>query len=115
MPGTTRRSFHSRKKTDQRAYLIEYLEEQMEAKFDTLLESLRNRFEVPVTSHRSGRWALDERYAALLAKKGFHCRLFRDPAYGLDYGAGQTGLPVVITHSHPSILTSCIPGFLRYQ
>lgn len=115
MPWNNPPEFPLEEKTDQRAYLIEYLEEQMEAKFDTLLESLRNRFEVPVTSHRSGRWALDERYAALLAKKGFIVDCSVTPHMDWTMAPGQTGSPVVITHSHPSILTSCIPGFLRYQ
>ncbi|RGU41953.1 deacetylase [Collinsella sp. AF16-8] len=85
--------FPLEEKTDQRAYLIEYPEEQMEAKFDTLLESLRNRFEAPVTSHRSGRWALDERYAALLAKKGFIVDCSVTPHMDWTMAPGQTGLP----------------------
>lgn len=80
-------------KTDQRAYLIEYSEEQMEAKIDVLLEVLRSRFEADITSHRSGRWALDERYANLLARKGFAVDCSVTPHMSWVSSLGKTGLP----------------------
>jgi hypothetical protein len=47
-------------------YLIEYTEDIMRAKFDTLYNLLKDRFGLAPVSHRAGRWAMDERYFRLL-------------------------------------------------
>lgn len=85
--------FSLEERTDQRAYLIEYPEEQMEAKVDALLGVLRDRFEADITSHRSGRWALDGRYAKLLAERGFAVDCSVTPHISWESAPGQTGLP----------------------
>lgn len=79
--------------TDQRAYLIEYTESQMAAKIDALHNALLNSFEAPVTSHRSGRWALDERYVSLLADRGFVVDCSVTPHMSWGGAPGQTGMP----------------------
>lgn len=85
--------FPLEEKTDQRAYLIEYGEEEMEAKIDVLLGALREKFDAPITSHRSGRWALDDRYAKLLAEKGFVVDCSVTPHMTWKTALGQTGMP----------------------
>jgi len=52
-------------------FLVEYPDDQMEAKVAHMTALLRDRFECDVVSHRAGRWALDSRYARLLAKYGY--------------------------------------------
>ncbi len=54
-----------------KTYLIEYPDELMRAKFDYLHKLLEDTFGTPMRSHRSGRWAFDQRYAALLAEYGY--------------------------------------------
>ncbi len=49
-------------------YLIEYTEDIMRAKFETLYNLLENRFGLAPVSHRAGRWAMDERYFKILKK-----------------------------------------------
>lgn len=51
-------------------FLVEYPLEVMEAKVEHLLRLLRDRFECEIRSHRAGRWALDARYAKVLARQG---------------------------------------------
>lgn len=51
-------------------YLIEYSEDIMRAKFDTLYNLLQDRFGFAPVSHRAGRWAMDERYFRLLRDYG---------------------------------------------
>lgn len=52
-------------------YLIEYPEEVMEQKIIYLTELLGDRFGTRPKSHRAGRWAMDSRYAKLLAANGY--------------------------------------------
>jgi hypothetical protein len=52
-------------------YLIEYPIDVMDEKISVTTELLQNRFETPIVSHRSGRWALDSRYVKLLIKHGY--------------------------------------------
>lgn len=56
---------------ESRSYLIEYPMDVMEEKIATMSSLLRNSFSSPITSHRAGRWATDERYLSLLAKYGY--------------------------------------------
>ena len=51
-------------------YLIEYPVEIMEKKFLTTLNLIKDRIGVSPKSHRSGRWAMDDRYFKLLEKHG---------------------------------------------
>ncbi|MGE0480742.1 MAG: deacetylase [Phycisphaerae bacterium] len=52
-------------------YLIEYPEPVMREKVRVLTETLAERFERPMCSHRAGRWALNETYARLLIEHGY--------------------------------------------
>jgi len=52
-------------------YLIEYPEEVMEQKIIYLTELLGDQFGTRPRSHRAGRWAMDTRYAKLLAANGY--------------------------------------------
>lgn len=52
-------------------YLTEYAEPVMRDKVDRVASLLEDVFEVAVASHRGGRFALDERYARILAERGF--------------------------------------------
>jgi peptidoglycan/xylan/chitin deacetylase (PgdA/CDA1 family) len=52
-------------------YLIEYPRAQMAAKIEVLTRKLEDTFEVPITSHRAGRWGFDATYARLLAENGY--------------------------------------------
>jgi peptidoglycan/xylan/chitin deacetylase (PgdA/CDA1 family) len=52
-------------------YLIEYPRAQMAAKIKNLTEKLRDTFEVPITSHRAGRWGFNATYARLLVEHGY--------------------------------------------
>lgn len=79
--------------TDQRSYLIEYEDEAMRAKVEKLLNLLREKFDAPITSHRSGRWALDGRYVELLADKGFIVDCSVTPHIDWSMARGQTGKP----------------------
>lgn len=52
-------------------YLIEYPQAAMQAKVSYLTELLEERFEQKMVSHRSGRWAFNDRYAKLLMDHGY--------------------------------------------
>lgn len=56
---------------ESRSYLIEYPLDVMEEKIATMSSLLRKNFSAPITSHRAGRWATDERYMSLLDKYGY--------------------------------------------
>lgn len=47
-------------------YLIEYPEDVMRAKFKTIYDTIVERFGITPVSHRSGRWAMDDRYFKIL-------------------------------------------------
>ena len=51
-------------------YLIEYSDDDMRAKFDYLYKLFCDKIGHAPVSHRSGRWAMDERYFKLLAEYG---------------------------------------------
>jgi hypothetical protein len=52
-------------------YLIEYPGDTIRAKVAYMTRLLRETFETEITSHRAGRWALDEVYAHALADCGY--------------------------------------------
>ncbi len=52
-------------------YLIEYPEEVMEQKLAYLTAFLSDVFEMPILSHRAGRWAMNDTYFGLLEKYGY--------------------------------------------
>jgi hypothetical protein len=51
-------------------YLIEYPEQIMREKIDVLYHLLKNTFKTEIVSHRSGRWATDQRYFDILGEYG---------------------------------------------
>jgi hypothetical protein len=53
------------------AYLIEYPDAVMRDKIRFMTDLLEQRFGCKMKSHRAGRWALDRRYARLLAEHGY--------------------------------------------
>lgn len=53
------------------AYLIEHPVEVMRAKIETVHRRLEDALAIAPRSHRAGRWAMDERYAALLLEFGY--------------------------------------------
>ena len=52
-------------------FLIEYPDEVMREKITRLTRLLEDTFDRPMRSHRAGRWALDARYARMLATLGY--------------------------------------------
>lgn len=52
-------------------YLIEYPDEVMEEKIATMTELIQSRFGIRPTTHRAGRWAMDERYFSLIHRYGY--------------------------------------------
>jgi hypothetical protein len=52
-------------------YLVEYPDAVMREKIDRLTGLLQDVFDVQMVSHRAGRWALDTRYAQILAERGY--------------------------------------------
>ena len=52
-------------------YLIEYPENIMRDKIRVMTDKLESVFQTKMLSHRAGRWAFDERYAALLIENGY--------------------------------------------
>ncbi|NMP29436.1 deacetylase [Rahnella sp. SAP-1] len=52
-------------------YLIEYPQQQMRAKVDHMTKLLEDAFQTKMRSHRAGRWAFNEYYAALLLEYGY--------------------------------------------
>ena len=51
-------------------YITEYPPEIIEQKVITMIKLLRERFEMPIVSHRSGRWATNDTYFEALVKNG---------------------------------------------
>lgn len=74
-----------------RPYLIEYPLEVMDDKLQYLLHVLQNQFECSITSHRSGRWALDRRYISLLEKYGIAVDCSVTPHIDWCNSVGATG------------------------
>ena len=66
-------------------YLIEYPDAVMRQKIATLTRLLEDRFDQPMVSHRAGRWAFDERYAAMLLAEGYRVDCSVTP--GVDWSA----------------------------
>lgn len=57
--------------TPAQPYLIEYDTETINLKVSTMTEALSQAVELQITTHRSGRWAMDDRYFAALAAHGY--------------------------------------------
>lgn len=77
----------------ERDFLVEYPEDVMARKIDTMTELLTAKFgERPVT-HRSGRWVTDERYLKLIAERGYRIDCSVTPHVNWCNVHGSTGMP----------------------
>lgn len=71
-------------------YLIEYPDNVMRAKFKTTYDLIEQRLGVRVKSHRSGRWAMDDRYFKLLEEFGVKCDCSYTPGVSWAKAEGET-------------------------
>lgn len=71
-------------------YLIEYPNDVMRAKFKTTIDLIEQRLGVKVKSHRSGRWAMDNRYFKLLEEFGVICDCSYTPGISWLSAEGET-------------------------
>lgn len=71
-------------------YLIEYPDDIMEKKISVMTDVLKDVFQCEITTHRSGRWALDERYIRLLQKYGYAFDCSVTPGVSWKTNPGQS-------------------------
>lgn len=83
--------FDLKRTTDERDYLIEYPLDIMELKIATMTRLLEEKFGTKPISHRSGRWAMDDRYFDLLKKYGYKVDCSVTPHINWSGHAGATG------------------------
>lgn len=87
-------------------YLIEYSDEVMKQKVSFITKLLEDTFQTKMISHRAGRWAFDERYAALLIEHGYQVDCSVTPkvdwrgAKGIPDGKGGTDYRHFPTHAY---------------
>ena len=103
-------------------YLIEYPEDVMDQKIEIMTRLLSDVFETSITTHRAGRWAMDDRYFKLLERHGYRvdcsftpgvdwksCPGLSDGSRGSDYSkvserAHMIGnileIPMTVRHYH---------------
>lgn len=72
------------------SYLIEYPDEIMYAKFKTTYDLIKDQLGTAPTSHRSGRWAMDDRYFRLLEQFGITVDCSYTPGISWANAAGKT-------------------------
>jgi len=70
-------------------YLIEYPAEQIRAKVDHMTKLLEDSFQTKMLSHRAGRWAFNEYYAALLLEYGYQVDCSVTPRVNWQYSPGN--------------------------
>lgn len=75
---------------DGNPYLIEYSEDVMRQKFDVIYRLLEERFGEKPTSHRAGRWAMDERYFKILEDYGILVDCSHTPSVDWSQAMGAT-------------------------
>lgn len=87
-------------------YLIEYPDDVMKQKISFMTQLLEDTFQTKMISHRAGRWAFDERYAALLIEHGYQVDCSVTPkvdwrgAKGAPDGKGGTDYCAFPTHAY---------------
>lgn len=87
-------------------YLIEYSDAVMREKVSFMTHLLEETFQTKMVSHRAGRWAFDERYAALLIEHGYQVDCSVTPkvdwrgAKGAPAGKGGTNYRDFPTHAY---------------
>ncbi|CAJ0992665.1 hypothetical protein NVIRPANT_00740 [Pantoea sp. Nvir] len=81
-------------------YLIEYPDDVLYAKVAFMTNLLEEIFCIKMRSHRSGRWAFDERYAKALIKLGYlvDCSVTPRVNWRFDRGTPQGGSGTDYTH-----------------
>ena len=72
------------------SYLIEYSEQEMKNKFNTLFNLLSEKIGHSPVSHRAGRWAMDERYFKLLKEFGITTDCSFTPGINWESSKGIT-------------------------
>lgn len=82
--------FKLNSKFDGNPYLIEYPDDVMRDKFRETYDLIGERIGVKVTSHRAGRWAMDERYFGLLEDFGIRCDCSYTPTVSWMSAPGET-------------------------
>lgn len=70
-------------------YLIEYPEAVLREKVDFLSRLLRDTFGAAMTSHRAGRWSMNEVYARVLADQGYQADCSVTPHVSWSRSAGD--------------------------
>ncbi len=85
--------YNLNKINDQRDYLIEYPEEIMRKKIQTMTNLIEEKFGIAPVSHRSGRWAMDSRYFKLLSEFGYKVDCSVTPHVNWGGNPGSTGRP----------------------
>lgn len=81
-------------------YLIEYPTSIMEDKIRNLTLFIRERTGITPISHRSGRWAMDDRYFALLSKYGYKIDCSVTPHRNWSTEVGQSKGAVGVDYSN---------------
>ncbi|MBR5022763.1 MAG: hypothetical protein IKY18_06155 [Oscillospiraceae bacterium] len=76
--------------TPAQPYLIEYETEIINLKVSAMTETLSQAVELKITTHRSGRWAMDDRYFAALAAHGYKIDCSVTPHVDWSAHAGET-------------------------
>lgn len=77
---------------NERSYLIEYPEKIMEEKIEFLTNLIFSKFGKKPVSHRSGRWAMNDKYFELLKKYGYLVDCSVTPHINWNSCLGCTGL-----------------------
>jgi hypothetical protein len=78
---------------DKKSYLIEYPVPVMRHKIREITELLENTFECKMTSHRAGRWAMNDAYFELLSEFGYRVDCSVTPHISWKTSLGATGMP----------------------
>ena len=94
------------------AYITEYPPEVIDRKVETTINLLQDRYQMPVVSHRSGRWATNEAYFDSLARHGIRidCSVTPEldlsllPGCSCNCGNNYQNAPRGIYRIHPDIL-----------
>lgn len=113
-------------------YITEYPCEIMEQKTATMMNLLQQRYELPIVSHRSGRWATNNAYFEILAGQGIRidCSvtpqldLSRLPGCSQNCGSDYRKVRNGVYKIHPNILEvpmttrrirSCRSGSVKHR
>lgn len=83
-------------------YLVEYPSEIMEAKIAALHQAIIARTGIVPTSHRAGRWAMNQTYFELLQKYGYDADCSVTPGINWASSLGQTAGAIGADYSNSS-------------